>query len=106
MSKNVASWFTTNAFAPAIGHWGSEGSGSMLGPGYNNWDLAAIKNTKIAERVTFQLRGEFFNAFNHESFASVDSSLSDSSFYGGSGFGQVTSGHSPRRIQIGAKLVF
>ena len=104
--KSVGSWFSTNSFAPAVGHWGSEGSGSMLGPGYNNWDLAAIKNTKLAERLSFQLRGEFFNAFNHESFSSVDSSLSDSSFYGGSGFGQVTGGHSPRRIQIGGKLIF
>ena len=106
MTKSVGSWFSTGSFAPAVGHWGSEGSGSMLGPGYNNWDLAAIKNTKLAERLSFQLRGEFFNAFNHESFSSVDSSLSDSSFYGGSGFGQVTGGHSPRRIQIGGKLIF
>ncbi len=106
MTKTVGAWFDTTAFAPAVNHWGSEGSGSILGPGYENWDLAAIKNTKIGERVSFQLRGEFFNAFNHESFASVDNSLSDSSFYGGSGFGQLTSGHSPRRIQLGAKLVF
>lgn len=105
-TKSVAAWFSTNSFAPAVGHFGSEGSGNILGPGYNNWDLAAIKNTKIAEGLNFQLRGEFFNAFNHESFSGVDNSLSDSSFYGGSGFGQVTSGHEPRRIQLGAKLVF
>jgi hypothetical protein len=105
-TKTVAAWFSTNSFKPAVGHWGSEGSGSLLGPGFNNWDLAAIKNVKVVERVSFQLRGEFFNAWNHESFSTVDSSLSDSTFYGGSGFGQVNSGHSPRRIQIGAKLVF
>jgi hypothetical protein len=106
LTKTVGAWFTTGSFAPALNHWGSERSGSLLGPGYNNWDLAAIKNTRIAERLSLQLRGEFFNAFNHESFAGVDSSLSDSPFYGGSGFGQVTSGHSPRRIQLGAKLIF
>lgn len=106
MTKSVGSWFSTDSFAPAIDHFGSEGSNSLLGPGYENWDLAAIKNFKIVERVTFQLRGEFFNAFNHESFSNVDSSLSDSSFYGGSGFGSVTAGHEPRRIQIGGKLNF
>lgn len=110
MTKSVDQWFSVDSFATAVNHWGSERSGSLLGPGLNNWDLAAIKNTRIAERVSFQLRGEFFNAFNHESFGSgggngsssggVDSSLADSSF------GQITAGHAPRRIQIGAKLIF
>jgi Carboxypeptidase regulatory-like domain/TonB-dependent Receptor Plug Domain len=116
MTKTVGAWFTPSSFAPAVNHWGSEGSGSIVGPGYNNWDLAAIKNTKLAERLSLQLRGEFFNAWNHESFGSgsgnassaggVDNNLADSSFYGGSGFGQVNSGHAPRRIQLGAKLIF
>jgi hypothetical protein len=107
MTKTVGQWFSTSSFAHAIDHFGSAGSGSLLGPGYENWDLAAIKNIKIVERVSMQIRGEFFNAFNHESFGNptvgtdgVDASLDDSSF------GQVTSGHSPRRIQLGAKLIF
>ena len=91
MSKNVASWFTTNSFAPAIGHWGSEGSGSIARPRIRQLGPGGNQKHQDRRAVTFQLRGEFFNAFNHESFASVDSSLSDSSFYGGSGFGQVTS---------------
>jgi len=116
MTKTVGAWFTTSSFAPAVNHFGSERAGSILGPGFNNWDLAAIKNTKLAERFSLQLRGEFFNAWNHESFGSsggnassaggVDNNLGDSPFYGSSGFGQVTSGHSPRRIQLGAKLIF
>lgn len=116
MTKTVGAWFTTDSFKPAVNHFGNEGAGSLLGPGLDNWDLAAIKNVKIVERLSFQLRGEFFNAFNHESFGSgggnastsggVDNSLSDSSYYGSSGFGQITGGHSPRRIQIGAKLIF
>ena len=106
MTKTVGAWFTPSSFAPAVNHWGSEGSGSIVGPGYNNWDLAAIKNTKVAERLSLQLRGEFFNAWNHESFSNVDNNLADSSFYGSSGFGEVTGGHSPRRIQLGAKLIF
>jgi hypothetical protein len=100
MSKTVGAWFSTPSFARAVNHFGSEGSGNILGPGYNNWDLAAIKNVKIVERLSFQLRGEFFNAFNHESFSNVDNSISDDSF------GKITAGHSPRRIQLGAKLIF
>lgn len=110
MTKTVGAWFTTSSFAPAVNHFGSEGAGSLLGPGYENWDLAAIKNTKIAERLTFQLRGEFFNAFNHESFGSASGNASSAggvdASTGDASFGQVTSGHSPRRIQLGAKLVF
>ena len=99
-TKTVGAWFSQSSFAPAVDHFGSESNGSLLGPGYNNWDLAAIKNVTFRERYNFQLRGEFFNAFNHESFSSVDSALADSSF------GQVTAGHSPRRIQLGAKFNF
>lgn len=98
--KTVAAWFSTSSFTNAIGHFGSEGNGSLLGPGYNNTDFAAIKNLTFHERYNFQLRGEFFNAFNHESFSSVDSSTADASF------GQITGGHSPRRIQLGAKFNF
>ncbi len=68
MTKTVGAWFTPGSFAPAVNHFGSEGAGSIVGPGYNNWDLAAIKNTKLVERLSLQLRGEFFNAWNHESF--------------------------------------
>ncbi|MGA7242322.1 MAG: TonB-dependent receptor, partial [Terracidiphilus sp.] len=108
--KTVGAWFSQSSFAPAVDHFGSEGNGSLLGPGYNDFDLAAIKNVTFRERYNFQLRGEFFNAFNHESFGSgsgnastaggVDTSLGDTSF------GQVTSGHAPRRIQLGAKFNF
>ena len=92
--------FLEGKYSQAFPNFGSERNGSLLGPGYNNWDLAAIKNVKFLERYSFQLRGEFFNAFNHESFETVDSALADSSF------GQVTAGHSPRRIQLGAKFNF
>ncbi len=99
-TKKVGEWFSPNSFAHAFYHFGNESNGSLLGPGFSNWDLAAIKNIRIVERVNFQLRGEFFNAFNHESFSTVDESIDDGNF------GQVTAGHSPRRIQIGAKLNF
>jgi len=55
---------------------------------------------EFAERYRFQLRGEFFNAFNHTNLEGVDTNLADATF------GQVTSSHVPRRIQIGAKFYF
>jgi Carboxypeptidase regulatory-like domain/TonB-dependent Receptor Plug Domain len=100
MTKSVNQWFSTNSFAPAVNHFGSEGNGSLVGPGFNNFDLAALKNFRIVERYTFQFRAEFFNAFNHPSWETVDSGLADGNF------GQVNADHEPRRIQFGAKFLF
>jgi Carboxypeptidase regulatory-like domain/TonB-dependent Receptor Plug Domain len=105
MTKSRTQWFSTSSFAQALGHFGSEGSGSMLGPGMQEWDLAAIKNVTFAERYKFQLRGEFFNAFNHTNWngaaaGGIDTSLADGSF------GAILSDVNPRRIQLGAKFYF
>ncbi len=99
-TKKVGQWFDTSAFQAAAYHFGNAKSNSLLGPGLQNWDLAAIKNINFAERFRFQLRGEFFNAFNHTNFSTVDTSMADTSF------GAVTATHVPRRVQIGAKLYF
>ncbi len=100
MTKTVGQWFSTDSFARANGHFGSAGSNSLLGPGLQNWDLAAIKNFDFADRYKVQFRGEFFNAFNHTNFEGVDNGMADGSF------GAVTSAHVPRRIQLGAKFYF
>ncbi len=100
LTKTVGQWFTTSSFSAAIGHFGSERNGAFQGPGLQNWDLGAIKNVQLGERFRFQFRGEFFNAFNHTNFAGVDTGFNDPNF------GQVTSTHLPRNVQLGAKLYF
>ena len=98
--KKLSQWFTTDSFKDAVGHFGSAPQGVLVGPGQINFDIAAIKNVQIGDRVRFQLRGEFFNAFNHTNFAAVDSNTDSGSY------GQVTSTLDPRQIQIGGKLYF
>ena len=93
-------WFNPAAFTHAIGQFGTEGVGVLLSPGAQIWDLAAIKNFKIAERFSFQLRGEAFNAFNHTSFNTVSTNIDSSNF------GQLTSAHDPRNLQLALKLNF
>jgi hypothetical protein len=67
----------------------------------NLWDLSVIKNFSITEKVKFQLRGEFLNAFNHPQFGDPNTDPTSSSF------GKVTSqSNLPRNVQIGAKIVF
>jgi len=98
--KTAQEWFNKNAWTDAIGHFGNSGRGVVYGPGFNNWDLAAIKNTKIGERVSTQFRAEFFNAFNHTSFLGIRTNVDTGSF------GRVSSTHDPRIIQLGMKLYF
>jgi hypothetical protein len=98
--KTAQQWFNTAAWTDAIGHFGNSGRGVVTGPGFNNWDLSAIKNIQISERVRTQFRAEFFNAFNHTSFLGVGTNVDSGSF------GKVTSTHDPRIIQFGLKLYF
>jgi hypothetical protein len=39
--------------------------GYFYGPGAYNVDIGVYKTTKLTERLSLQLRGEFFNALNH-----------------------------------------
>lgn len=98
--KSMDKWFDTFSFADATGEFGSAKVGSVLGPGQQNWDIGVMKNVKFAGRYSFQLRGEFFNAFNHTSPSTIDTAITDSTF------GEVTATHNPRNIQLGAKLYF
>jgi hypothetical protein len=101
-------WFNTDAFEKNSQR--QLGSNYRLMPtrfndvrsdGVNNWDLSAIKNTRIRENVTFQFRGEFLNAFNHAMFANPNTSPTSTAF------GTVTSQRGyPRRIQLGMKVLF
>jgi hypothetical protein len=65
------------------------------------WDLSVMKKVRIKEGVSFEVRGEFLNAFNHVQFNDpVTNPLNPA-------FGTLTAqGNLPRSVQIGLKLVF
>ena len=111
MTKKVDQWFSYHSFSAAQGHWGSTSAGSLLGPGMDKWDLALAKNTKLGEHVTFQLRAEAFNLFNHTNFSGVGSNISsglpdDPDVNKRGNFGTVTGDHEPRLLQLGGKISF
>ncbi len=101
MTKKVAQWFTTSSYQAAAGHFGNTGSGSLVGPGVQRWDMALAKNTKVGEWVNIQLRAEAFDVFNHPNFSSVDANIND-----GASFGTLNGDHEPRILQLGAKVTF
>jgi len=98
--KTAAEFFNTAAFATAVGHFGTEKPGTVLGPGFQLWDISLIKNIKFAERAALQLRLETFNAFNHGSPNGINTDIGKSSF------GSINGWHDPRTVQLGAKFRF
>lgn len=75
--------------------------GSVRNDGINNWDMSAIKNWKIKERLTLRFNCEFINAMNHARFKAPVTDPYNK------GFGQVTDTASyPRIIQFGVKASF
>jgi len=85
---------------PALGVEGNEQAYRFRGPGYADTDISVVKSTRLAERFNFQLRCDFFNAFNRPNLNSVDGNLPDGTF------GKATGQFNPRWIQLGANISF
>jgi hypothetical protein len=104
-STNNRSWLTgaipkSNFALPAFGSEGNEKSNGFRGPNFYETDVNFYKDTRITERINFQLRFEFFNIFNRANYANIDNNIADGIF------GQATASHQPRFWQIGAKISF
>jgi hypothetical protein len=68
-------------------HPGSEGRNAFNATDFTNYDFSITKNTKLGERVTMQLRADFFNIFNHPNFSNpLMPSFGLDAFYAGSNF--------------------
>jgi hypothetical protein len=85
---------------PGTRHFGDEGRNSLHGPAFKEWNFAFYKTTPITERLTMQLRADFFNILNHPNFANpflpafiADAAGPSSSICnGGAGCGFVANG--------------
>ena len=65
-------WFNPNAFVdPAPGTYSPTRRGQNHNPGYESFDLSAIKTTAITERVNLQFKANMYNLFNHTNLAPV-----------------------------------
>ena len=113
-----------NAFEPVsnFSAFGYTGAGprisNLRGPNAKDTDFALTKNTRLTEKLNFQLRFQFFNAFNqHYFFPATNVNNQGSSFAfnndissfsnGVSNFGKWNGGvSSPRTIQIAGRLEF
>jgi hypothetical protein len=82
------------------GSFGSANRRFFHGPGFNNTDLGISKMIPITEAMHFEIRGEFFNIFNHAQFNNPSGDISSANF------GIVTSARDPRIGQVSAKFVW
>jgi hypothetical protein len=98
-------WFDTTAFAlPAQYTFGNVGRmhPSLRSDFVELFDFSVFKNFRVAgDRVSLELRGEFFNVLNHPVFGSPNTTV------GNAQFGRVTgTANAPRQTQLALKLLF
>jgi Carboxypeptidase regulatory-like domain len=82
------------------GSFGTANRRFFHGPGINNTDLGVSKMIPVNEAMHFEIRGEFFNIFNHAQFSNPSGDISNDNF------GNVTSARDPRIGQVSAKFVW
>jgi hypothetical protein len=80
--------------------FGNLGRNTFRGPGYDSQNLTLLKKIAIRERVTLQVRGEFFDLFNHRNFGNPVANMSSPSF------GQNTSDPGGRQILLSGRVIF
>ena len=100
-SPDPQQWFDPGAFSmPEYGSFGNAGRNIVDGPGLANVDFSVLKDIRIAETATLQLRAELFNMLNTPNF------LNPNIFFGTPGFGRVLAARDGREVQFGMKLIF
>jgi len=90
---------------PSLATYGTFPRNALRGPSIVNVDLTLSKTTALTERVKLEIRGEFFNIFNHAEFANPDTNVTSPTF------GQILNtgipnDPRPRIIQLAGRLTF
>jgi hypothetical protein len=101
-------WFRTNVNGQAIFTQPAPGTFSrtqtrdtrIYNPGFQNWNLAALKDFRFRERNTVQFRAEFFNWLNHPNWGGVNANPRSAAF------GKVNGKNSERNIQLSLRYGF
>ena len=102
---------------PSPGTYGNLGYDAIVGPLFDNWDVALQKNIPIHESIAAEFRAEMFNAPNHLSPFTVNGTLgspvgsgyqpnASSSGAFQNSFGQVTAATDPRTMEFVLRIRF
>ena len=86
---------------PLLGTFGNMGRNVLRLNKYQDFNWILLKNTNVTEDLIVQFRSEFYNVFNHHSFAGFVNDLSAPNF------GTYTkTDTTPRQIQFALKLIW
>jgi predicted heme/steroid binding protein len=103
--RSVGVWLNASAFqrldpTANAGQFGTEGRNVNVGPGYADWDFAALKNFKVTESTQLQFRAELFDVLNRTNFRLPDSDISSPTF------NHILEAEAPRQVQFALKFMF
>jgi hypothetical protein len=83
------------------------------GQSFNQWNMGLFKNTKVTEKVNFQLQANVTNIFNRQFRGTPDPVIEDGNFASGGSFGNnffsvatPTPARTRRRMELGLKIIF
>jgi hypothetical protein len=126
-NQNANNWFNVNAFAipgcpttdpqcllpttvrADVGRFGDVKPGILNGPKFAQVDLSIMKNFRIANKGTFQLRLTAENAFNHPNFDIPDWYITDGAGVAGvlnDGLSGATVGGGGREVDLIGRFQF
>lgn len=99
--RTINHWFDTSAFVnPPTLHFGNSPRSGLRAAPVITTDATLEKSFSVREGWRFEVRGEFYNLFNHAIFNIPGFTL------GAGDFGVVSSARAPRTAQISARLTF
>ena len=101
-NPSCAAFGGTNAYVtPAQYTYGNGSINSLRADGLVQFDVTLLKQFSISDRIKFELRGSFFNVFNHTTFAAPNSSIASSST------GTVSATlNGARQVELAGKVYF
>src|SRR5262249_44273531 len=68
-APSINGWFNPAAFtAPSAGHFGSCGTGNIIGPSLNVWQAGVYKTFVTRERLKFRAEVTTTNLLNHPNY--------------------------------------
>ena len=98
--QSIQKWVNPASFTTIPYTFGTERRNDLVGPPYKDVDLNAFKDFPLTGRTTLQLRGEFFNVFNHTNYGLPVNNFQSPAF------GEILGANPPREIQFAAKVIW
>jgi hypothetical protein len=119
VTSRLANWvnpaaYTSDPLAPSLSNgepsdatlYGTTPRNCIIGPPQKNVDFTLDKSFKLGERQSLRFRTDFFNLFNHPSFANPETFNGDGGVVGNGGAPITTVVGTPRLIQFSLKYGF